>query len=262
MIQNIKTEAEILIIYHNLYKDEVKFSIITALEWYGSLNNRQISKLIGKPEPTTYRHIKQLFGEGLIISDTGMFSTKGKYYDLSPIMRKIADQAFKEFEESENIVIGDGSELRTMLEAGKFSEFRKNNLIRLAKLLETGSRALIMKRLNSLTSNVQETIVNNFALHEEKLKLAARNNKLEEFMENEKMITNMSHAIFLIKTGKIEHLIKLNEVKSNFVRQLSKVKKEFEKDIEKENIPEKDCLTQYLSLFGGYIDSMFMEGGY
>jgi len=261
MNQNKKTEAELVEVYNNLYKDEVKFSIITALEWYGSLNNRQISILIGKPEPTTYRHIKQLFEEGLIISDTDKFSAKGKFYNLSATLRKISDQAFQEFEESENIVIGDGSELRTMLEAGKLNEFRKNNLIRLAKLLETDSRALIMKRLNSLTNNIQETIINNFALHEEKLKLAARNNKLEEFMEKEKMITNMSHAVFLIKTGKIEHLIKLNEVKTNFVRHLSKIKKEFEKDIEKENIPDKDCLTQYLSLFGGYIDSTFMEEG-
>jgi DNA-binding MarR family transcriptional regulator len=259
MSQKKKTEAEILEFYDNLYKDEVKFSIITALEWYGSLNNRQISKLVGKPEPTTYRHIKQLFDDGLIVSDTGKFSSKGKFYNLTPVMRKISDQAFQEFEESENIVIGDGSELRTMLEAGKFSEFRKSNLIRLAKLLETGSRALIMKRLNSLTNNVQETIINNFALHEEKLKHAARNNKLEEFMENEKMITNMSHAIFLIRTGKTDHLIKLNEVKTNFVRQLSKIKREFERDIEKEKISENECLTQYLSLFGGYIDSKFIE---
>ena len=118
-----------------------------------------------------------------------------------------------------------------------------------------------MKRLNSLTNNVQETIINNFALHEEKLRIAAKNNKIEEFMEKEKMITNMSHAIYLIRTGKIEHLIKLNEVKTNFVRQLSKIKREFERDIEDENINEKDCLTQYLSLFGGYIDSKFMEEG-
>ena len=55
-------------------------------------------------------------------------------------------------------------------------------------------------------------------------------------MKNERIITNMSHAVFLIKTGKIEHLIKLNEVKTNFVRELSKIKREFEKDIKEETI--------------------------
>ena len=79
--------------FEELYLDEIKFTITTALQYYNSLNLKKLAKLIGKPESSTIRYLKQLLDEGLIQIDAEKTASSwGKFYKLTPEIIEIAEE--------------------------------------------------------------------------------------------------------------------------------------------------------------------------
>ena len=242
--------------YQNLFRNEIMFSIFTTIELYGSLNLRKIAKLMDKPEPTVYRHLKQLLDEDFLVLDSEKSTLrKGKFYILSAPFQSFSDNYFTNTTDSENIVLGNTKNVLKIINEGEINEFRKKNLKRLAALLEDYSYSLELERLNVLTNKIQTSIINSFKIHEEKVKTAVKTNRIDEFIENEEMISNIGLDIYLLRTTKIEHTLKLSKLLLDFSNGFFKLKQEIEKEIKSNKTPEEECFKQYVSVFSGFIDS-------
>lgn len=95
-----------------LNNDPVKFSIITSLNLIGSMNLKEISNFLNKKEPFIIRFIKGYKikeGDRYNVLKTGLLedelieidikktnSGRGKYYQISPIMREVYNLEFRE----------------------------------------------------------------------------------------------------------------------------------------------------------------------
>ena len=157
--------------FARLHENEIQFSIVTCLAWYGSLNLRQISNLIGKPEPTTYRYARQLLDDGLLILDNKMSTSKrGKYYVLSDDLRNIATEKNKEYEDIEEKSIERISEIREKLNQGKIDEIKKQIIDRFLGKIDNETIVNNLKHSNSLSSNIQNSIINSIVFHGKQLK--------------------------------------------------------------------------------------------
>lgn len=245
--------------FAKLHENEIQFSITTCLAWYGSLNLRQISHLIGKPEPTTYRYARQLLDDGLIILDNKMSTSKrGKYYDLSPELKDVASEYSKKYEDIEEDSIRRIKEIREKVDQGKIDEIKKQIVDRFLGRIEDDTIIQSLKHSNSLTSNIQNSIVNSIVFHGKQLKKkkSFEGKDLEDF---DVLRTHAMMNMYLIKTWKTEHLVRLYEIIYDYFKKLKDLNLDLRKELEKEKVPEEDIVIQYISSFGGYIDTKYLE---
>lgn len=66
-----------------LLDQEVRMGIVLGLDYFDSLNLRQLATFVNKTEPTTYTHVKKLLKIGLIELDSTKVDQRGKFYKLS-----------------------------------------------------------------------------------------------------------------------------------------------------------------------------------
>ena len=242
-----------------LHENEIQFSIVTCLAWYGSLNLRQISHLIGKPEPTTYRYARQLLDEGLIILDNEMSTAKrGKYYVLSPDLRNIATEDSEKYEDIEEDSVKRIKEIREKINQGKINEIRKQIIDRFLGKIDDASIINGFKHSNSLTSNIQNSIINSIVFHGKQLK-KKEGFEGKDIKDSDVLRTHAMMNMYQIKTWKTEHLVRLYEIVYDYFKKLKELTIDLRKELEKEKVPEEDIVIQYISSFGGYIDTKYLE---
>ncbi len=82
-----------------LLKQETKMSIILILRTYGSLNLKQIAKVMGISPPSCLPHLKKLIEEGYIELDQQMADKRGKYYRITDKLDIILKNGEKQFEQ-------------------------------------------------------------------------------------------------------------------------------------------------------------------
>ena len=245
--------------FANLHENEIQFSIVTCLAWYGSLNLRQISHLIGKPEPTTYRYARQLLDNGLIILDNEMSTSKrGKYYNLSPDLKNVATDDSKQYEDLEEDSIERIKTIREKIKQGKIDEIRKQIIDRFLSKLDDETIVNRLKHSNSLTSNIQNSIINSIVFHGKQLK-KKESYEGKDIEDYDVLRTHAMMNMYLIKTWKTEHLVRLYEIIYDFFKKMKDLRIGLEKELEKENISDDDVVVQYISSFGGYIDTKYLE---
>ena len=219
--------------YEALYKEEVKFSVLTAIEWYGSLNLMQISRIIGKSESATYRHVKSLLENNVISLDPEKTATlRGKFYCLNPKLSTISKKTKMDIGGYSNRFKQDMEQYDNLLNEVSELEFMKIGLTKLAERIGDDSIAENIKRYSLVVNNIITSIINELARFEKKLKEAINEDKLEELIENERKLVNITQNIFLIKASKIEHVLKINRVLSDCYDQLNTLKQEIELELQ------------------------------
>ncbi len=242
-----------------LHENEIQFSIVSCLAWYGSLNLRQISNLIGKPEPTTYRYARQLLDSGLIVLDKDMSTAKrGKYYILSDDLKKIATEEREEFGDLEEESVERVKGIREKIVQGKEDEIRKHIINRFLSKIDDDKTINRLKHSNSLSSNIQNSIINSIVFHGKQLK-KKENFEGKDIEDYDVLRTHAMMNMYLIKTWKTEHLVRLYEIVYDYFKKLKDLTLDLQKELEKDKVSEEDIVVQYISSFGGYIDTKYLE---
>ena len=244
--------------FKELYKEnEIKFSIISILDWYGSLSLRKISRLMGRKEPITHKHLKELVEKKWIILDESMTATEwGKFYKLSPEVNSILERTTGEIGKHIENAIKETDNFEKMYKTTNEFEIRKKKLLEYAELLKTRSVGEAMKRHNFLSTNIQNAIINSIIWREKEILKAVENDTVNEFLEQHKSLGTAGVSIFNIKIDrkKIEHKIKLNRILINFIKELYEFEIEMKEELKEKKIADDDINTHYVSMFSGFTD--------
>ena len=246
--------------YQDLYKEEVKFSVLTSIEWYGSLNLMQISQIIGKSEPATYRHVKSLLEDNMIILDNEKTAShRGKFYCLNPKLSNLSKKNKSEiggFSETNKQEMDKFDQL--LSEIGE-KELLKLGLTQFAERINEESAAEGIRKYSLVVNNVITSIINTLEAFENKLRLAKKEDRLEELIESERRLVNITQNIFLIKASKMDHVLKINRILSDCYDRLNTLKGEIDQDLEKQSGMPADTTTQFIYTFTGFLDTMFFD---
>jgi DNA-binding Lrp family transcriptional regulator len=252
MSKQKKTTNELKEIYDNLIYDEIKFGIITALQWNETLNLKKIAQMIRKPETTTIRYLKQLLEDGLLDIDAEKTATSwGKFYRLSAAVNELYEEQKKESEIKERELAEelmgyrDASE-EELLQVFTKSIVSKDNLDRLS---------IEAKQSLNFIHKIQNMIINNFSIKaEELLSLIKKHGK--EYLE--KNLTVKPADILLtranIKYSSAKHIMMFLELFYKTHIEFQQLEEKIKQDMEQENVPEIEMNTFFCNLFMGSIE--------
>ncbi|NHJ32193.1 MAG: helix-turn-helix transcriptional regulator [Asgard group archaeon] len=232
-----------------LVYDEVRFGILITLRFYGSLNLKKIAQLIGKPETTTIRHLKQLLEEGLIDIDAEKTASSwGKFYCMTKAVKAIVEKEDAELQKREQEIAKELADYKNMTE-DKLQEVFIREITSKESLEET---ALRIKYSINFSANVQNMIINSFIEASKKI------NKLKE----EKGVEYIRKNLFLdpadvntttlfIKYSKAKHVMALVEKFVDFHREFHQLQRDILKEMDEENVPEDKRKIHLVDLFMG-----------
>ena len=235
--------------YKKLWQEDPnKFAIITCLGWYGSINLKKLSSLIGKPETTTLRYIKQLIDDGLIEVDAEKTASSwGKYY-------RLVDEVAKLYKKNLDDFVKEGSELDKKLAHLKQlseEEIRREIAQKLIPPKDAKySAPKAFKQFLSFIHNIENSIINQLVDLEKEFQEEVENPEIY-FERYPHLIPDNALIVRTIELGKISHVVKLAEAVRDFVRALVKLQEEFKKEMEEEGIPENKRPIQFISIFLG-----------
>ncbi|NHJ47910.1 MAG: hypothetical protein FK733_08990 [Asgard group archaeon] len=238
--------------YKRLASDELKYRIVTAINWYESLNLKNLARLVSRPETTTIRYIKQLLEDGLIDIDAEKTASSwGKYYKLSENLRKLYDEQFKAIEDREESIIMEFESLKRKGE-DELSKFFTNKAIGRENMDELLVSA---KQDISLSHNIQNLILNELGFAFESISKLVDEKGRDYVIKNLKIDpSDLEMYNVSLSISKISQLIRLVEFFNNTYKQLLKLKNEFKEEMDRENVPEDDRKLFYNYLFSGSIE--------
>ncbi len=247
-------------VYDYLLENEIQYRILAVISLYRSLNQKQISFMINKPEPTTYRHAKKLLEDGILVIDPEKSKEKrGKFFKLSPQLEDFAKHRKMESEKREN-QLGDFINWLKEKHANKEIDLIREKVVN--QFLTRFKDERIIKHVKNTivtSSSIQNSIVNNIPLQIEKLIKKIEYSNSKNLTDKDVLNSHISSASFLIRTSKTEHYVKLMEITMNYYQELSKLRFTIEKEIMDKQILEEDCVVQFISCFGGAVDKSFMN---
>ena len=232
-----------------LVYDEVSFGILITLRFYGSLNLKKIAQLIGKPETTTIRHLKQLLKDGMIDIDAEKTALSwGKFYSLTKPVKAIIAKDDVELLKREEEVAKELEDYKNMTEE-KLQEVFIREITSKESLTQT---ALRIKYSINFNSNIQKIIINSFIEASNKL------NKLKEEKGNEYLQKNLildpadiNTATLFIKYSKAKHVLALIEKFVEFHREMHQLQRDILEEMDEEKVPEDERKLHYVDLFMG-----------
>ncbi|MHA1866059.1 MAG: winged helix-turn-helix transcriptional regulator [Candidatus Heimdallarchaeaceae archaeon] len=236
--------------YEKMWVDDPnKFAIITALSWYGSLNLKKLSSLIGKPETTTLRYLKQLLDENMIEVDAEKTASSwGKFYKLDEYIASLYRKNIENYVKEE-------SDFDKKLK--KYSELSEKEieLEVLEKLLKSeGDKSFSQsfKQYLLFIHNIETSITNELIDIELKTKEILKKKGMDYLKEHFNYPRSETSLIVrTIKLSKFSHAIKLAETVRDFYRKITDLQKEFLKEMDEEGVPEEERSIQFISTFLG-----------
>jgi hypothetical protein len=238
--------------YKDLAIDELKYSIVTAINWYNSLNLKNIARLVGRPETTTIRYIKQLLEDGLIDIDAEKTASSwGKFYKLSENVRKLYDEQLRAVEEREEYIITEFESLKGTGEDELRKFFTEKAISRegLEEILALGKQNL------SFSHNIQNLILNEIGFAFESLSKLVDEKGKDYVLENLRIEpSDMEIYSLSLSLSKISQLMRLVEFFNSTYKQLLKLKEEFLKEMDREKVPEEDRKLFHNFIFSGSLD--------
>jgi len=232
--------------------DEVSFGILTSLRFYGSLNLKRLAQLIGKPETTTIRHLKQLIEDELIDIDAEKTASSwGKFYRLSKVVKKDIVKSEKELQKREEELIEELADYKTMSEE-QLQELFVREITDKDSLEQT---ALRVKYGINLDYNIQKMIINNFMEASQGLS-KLKEEKGSDYMKKNLLLdpADINTTTLFVKYSKARHVLALVEKFVDFHREINELQREFKKEMDKEEIPEDERKMHYVGLFMGTTD--------
>jgi hypothetical protein len=238
--------------YFTLVSDEVEYGIVTALNWYESLNLKKLATMLNKPESTTLRYIRKLKDKGIIAFDSEKSGDSwGKFYKLTPAVKQIYDEYMHSLDEQVENITSDLNDL------SKFSEEELEKYV-IRRLISEGKLEEVPLTMQYFyfVSNLQNVMINEAVNKiDDFRKILDKTENKEELIEKTKL-SPMDISIYVnrLKISKWSHIFKINELIFTFMKQLEKLKREIEKEMDKENVPEDKKLTQFVNIFTGNLD--------
>ncbi|MBK5113351.1 MAG: hypothetical protein KGD59_02330 [Candidatus Heimdallarchaeota archaeon] len=232
--------------------DEVSFGILTSLRFYGPLNLKRLAQLIGKPETTTIRHLKQLIEDELIDIDAEKTASSwGKFYCLSKVVQEDIEKGEIELQKREEELIEELADYKTMSEE-KLQELFVREITDKDSLEQT---ALRVKYGINLDYNIQKMIINNFMEASQGL-TKLKEEKGSDYLKKNLLLdpADINTTTLFVKYSKARHVLALVEKFIDFHREINELQREFEKEMDKEEIPEDERKMHYVGLFMGTTD--------
>ena len=226
-----------------MVQNETRFGIFMAIRTYGSLNIKKLAEILGKTESTIFHHISEMLKEPKIIEiDLDKTETnRGKYYrltmELEEIYVKSEDAAF---ETEIPDVLGKMKDLTNEELAEQLMQNVKNQP-------DLGNITKAAKRAISYEHIIENLILNNFQQLENAL-LEGKVPTRKDFPAGG--FTNVSIDIKMIN---LKHLLLISDAIAEFMRKLTKLKKQFKEEIDKAEISEEKLVTEHLHIFSGQL---------
>ncbi|UJG41359.1 MAG: hypothetical protein K9W45_02590 [Candidatus Heimdallarchaeum aukensis] len=236
--------------YEKLWVDDPnKFAIITALSWYGSLNLKKLSTLIGKPETTTLRYLKQLLDDNMVEVDAEKTASSwGKFYRLEENIASLYRKNIEDYVKEESDFDKKLKKYKELSER----EIEKEILEKLLKSEGEKSFSQSFKQYLSFIHNIETSIANELIDIEFKVKETLEKKGLDYLKEHFKYPRSETSLIVrTIKLSKFAHVIKLAETVRDFYRKVTELQKEFLKEMDEEGVPEEERFIQFISTFLG-----------
>ncbi|HUU77334.1 MAG TPA: winged helix-turn-helix transcriptional regulator [candidate division Zixibacteria bacterium] len=237
--------------FSELVYDEVKFAIVTAIQYYSSLNLKKLSELIGRPETTTIRYVKKLLEDELIIIDIEKTATDwGKFYCLSDYANDLIVKRNLEIDNRVDWVQKEASKINFTNEE-EVRDFFMRAILSKENLVYD---ALSARNNLSLSHNIQKMIANEFSTRIENINDIIEK-KGKEYLLNNVTIKPSDIEVYnmTLRVHSMQQLLKLIEVQFKSVQEIERLKLEFEEEAKKDNIPEDD---QQLFFFNSFLGSM------
>lgn len=237
--------------YLTFTDDDIVFSVVTALNWYESLNLKKLAIMLNKPESTTLRYIRKMKDSGIIVFDSEKSEDSwGKYYKLSDSTKKLYDNYIQALDEQVERIADELKDLSKFTEEG-LQKYVIDKLLTEKKLEEIP----LLKRYFLFISNLQNVMLNETI---NKITEFTKTVKPEDWVNiSEKVeVSPMDISMYVnhIKISKWSHIFKINNLIFKFISQLDTLKKKIEKEIEEEIVPEEKQTTQFINIFTGNLD--------
>ena len=238
--------------YFTLVSDEIEYGIVTALNWYESLNLKKLAVMLNKPESTTLRYIRKLKDKGIIVFDSEKSEDSwGKYYKLSPAVKQIYDEYMHTLDEQVEKVSSDLGDL------DKFSEkdlasYVVERIISEGKLEEISVTA----KYFYFVSNLQNVMINEAINKINEYKKIYDEEEDKEALIKKTNLSPMDISIYVnqLKISKWKHMFKINELIFSFIKQLEELKEKIKEEMDSEKVPEEKRSNQFVNIFTGNLD--------
>ncbi len=237
--------------FYELIKDETELGIVTALQWYKTLNLKKISRMIDKPESTTLRYIRKLKDAGIIVFDSEKSEDSwGKFYKLSSESEAIYGEYMQAMDQRIEAVRDNLKSIYDEPEE-EIKKYVVAEILSPAKLAEIPA----IKNYFHFISNLQNIMINETVDKVHEIADIVEEHGLEEVKENIE-IKPMDVSIYVnnIKVSKWKHVLRINDALFKFLSQLNKIKQDIQDEMDKENVPEEERIAQFVNLFTGSLD--------
>ncbi|NHK30784.1 MAG: winged helix-turn-helix domain-containing protein [Asgard group archaeon] len=252
MSKENRNPAEIKKKYKEIVYDEVKYGIITAIIWYDSLNLKDLARLVGRPETTTIRYVKQLLEDGLIDVDAEKTATSwGKFYKLSTVVRELYDKQLKKIEQRSETILKEYETVKDKGEEEIYKFFEKHVISKDNLEIDI----LSAKQSVAFSHNIQNMIINEITYAVDNLNKILQE-KGRKHVENNLVIdpTDVEIHNLSLSLSSTKQLFRLIETYSKFQEELVKLKKEFKQEMDQDGVPEEKRKIFYNYLFMGSLD--------
>lgn len=235
--------------------EEVSYGIITSLRFHETLNLKRLAQLIGRPETTTIRYLKQLLEDKLIDIDAEKTATSwGKFYRLSKPAKEVMAQGEKEQQQREDNFLSELANYESMSEE-KLLEIFVREITNKESLDQI---AIQVKHGITLNYNIQKMIINNFIETSNGLTKIKEEKGADYLIENLILDpADINTSTLFIKYSKAKHVMAIIEKFVDFHKAIKELETKFEKEMDKEQIPEDERKTHYVGLFMGTTDFKF-----
>jgi hypothetical protein len=236
-------------ILEKIVLDEVSFGILLSLRFYGSLNLKKVAQLIGKPETTTIRHLKQLLGDRMIDIDAEKTASSwGKFYCLTKPLKAILAKDDMELQKREEEITKELAEYKNMTEE-KLQEVFIKEITGKESLEQT---ALKIKYSINFNANIQKMIINSF------IEASSNLNKLKEekgvdYIQKHLLLdpADINTTTLFIKYSKARHVLALIEKFVEFHREIHQLQRDILEEMDDEKVPEDERKLHFVDLFMG-----------
>ncbi|MFW9853131.1 MAG: winged helix-turn-helix domain-containing protein [Candidatus Thorarchaeota archaeon] len=250
--KRLKAEKkEIIERINEIFKVETRYAIIMAINNFGSLNIKELSKILGKNEATIYHHIKNLTDPKkpklLIIDSEKTERVKGKFYLLSDLAKKYfgeppvedLEKGLKEF--LDRLISQTDEEIaRVYMELS-------------SKHPSIGTQTDKERRNIAYNHTLENIMLNNLEQAE------------KAFLDNKKpknpqypMGSIMNFPLDM-KISKPKHVFEIMKLFTELSVNFHKLKEKIEREMNKANMPEEERIDVHYHIVGGEIAEFRFE---
>ncbi|MFW9922488.1 MAG: hypothetical protein ACFFDW_04270 [Candidatus Thorarchaeota archaeon] len=221
-----------------------QFAIVSAIQLYGSLNLKYLSKLLDKPTATVYDYINNLKNLGVIEIDSKATNERwGKYYTLTDTYRKKFESHIPTYKQKLN------ERPRETFESKSQKEIEQILGRHIKEFFNLGLNAEKLRQYCQFSYFVEKFILQDFSNVQMKV-ISEKSITSEELM-----IGQLTLARELYPAVTIQHIAQYNNIIRDFLFDIAQLADDIKNEIKMKEITEDKILYFYLHAFGGTLNN-------